>query len=133
MGVGYGLLPPYLLDIPAGEDGIVGWQEMIPEKTQWGRRGISAALLGWLNEACICHANFLQSGTSGSDNSSLHQLGVLVASAFHITHSCNSPTGGSGGDSSSSELSTDPVRKEVTLGSSSGSSPGLDPQEPAAL
>ena len=26
------------------------------------------ALLGWLNEACICHANFLQSGTPSNAN-----------------------------------------------------------------
>ena len=58
---------------------------------------ISVALLGWLNEALICHANFLQLGTPSNANNSLHQSGVSVASAFHVTHSCNSPTGGSGG------------------------------------
>ena len=73
--------------------------------------------------AHICHANFLQSGTPGNANSSLHQSGVLVASVFHITHLHNSPTGGSGGDSSSLELSTNLVRKEVTPGSNSSGLP----------
>ena len=84
---------------------------------------ISFALLGWLNEACICDANFLQSGTPSNANNSLHQSGVLVASAFYVTHSCNSPTGGYGGGPSSSELFTNPVRKEVTPGSNCGGSP----------
>ena len=81
------------------------------------------ALLGWLIEAHICNANFLQSGTPSNANSSLQQSEVSVASAFHITHFGNSPTGGSGGDSTSLELSTNLVRKEVTPGSSSGSLP----------
>ena len=90
---------------------------------------ISVALLGWLNEAHICCANFLQSGTPSNANNSLHQSGVLVASAFHVTHSWNSPTGGSGGGPSSSELSIDLVRKEVTPHSNSSSLPSLNPQE----
>ena len=94
---------------------------------------ISMALLGWLNEAHICHANFLQSGTPSNANSSLHQSGVSVASAFYITHSRNFPTGCTGGDSSSSELSTNLVRKEVTPGSNSSGSPGLNPLELAPL
>ena len=84
---------------------------------------ISVALLEWLNEACICHATFLQLGTPGNANSSLHQSGVPVASAFHVTHSCNSPTGGSGGDPSCSGLFADQVRKEVIPGSNTSGLP----------
>ena len=89
---------------------------------------ISLALLGWLNEARICHANFLQLGTPCNANNSLHQSGVLVALAFHVTHSHNSPTGGSGGGPSSSELSANLVRKEVTLVLTPEAHPGLNPQ-----
>ena len=130
MGICYGLLPLYLLDIPASKDSIGG-----SRKWPWRRHSraggswqwyfisfISMALLGWLNEAHICHANFLQSGTPGNANSSLHQSGVLVASAFHVTHVHNSSTGGSRGGPSSSELSTNLVRKEVAPGSNSGRS-----------
>ena len=84
---------------------------------------ISLALLGWLNEAHICHANVLQSGTSGNANSSLHQSGVLVALAFYIVHACNSPIGGSGGGPSSPKLSTNLARREVAPGSNSGGLP----------
>ena len=80
-------------------------------------------LLGWLNEACTFWANLLQLGTPSTANNSLHQLGVLVISAFHITHSQNSPNGGSGGGPCSSKLSADPLRKEVTPSSNSSGSP----------
>ena len=136
MGICYSLFSPYLLDIPASKDDVRGQLEMVLEETWWGRGAwqwyfisfISLALLGWLNEACICCVNILQSGTSSNTINSLHQSGVLVASAFHVTHSHNSPTGGSGWGPSSSELSTDPARKEVTPGSNSGGSPRSESQ-----
>ena len=84
---------------------------------------ISLALLGWLNKACSFHANLVQLGTPSTTNNSLHQLGVSVISAFHLTHSWNSPNGSSGGHPSSSKLSADPLRKEVTPGSNSSGCP----------
>ena len=83
----------------------------------------SLALLGWLNKACIFCTNLLQLGTPNTTNNSLHQSGVSVVSAFHVTHSWSSHTGSSGLGPYSSELSTDPLRKEVTPSSNSGSSP----------
>ena len=65
---------------------------------------------------------FFQLGTPGNANNSLHQSGVLVVLAFHVTHLQSSPTDGSRRGPSSSELSSDPVRKEVTPGSNSGGS-----------
>ena len=41
MGICYGVLPPYLSDIPASKDGIRGQQEMVLEETQWGRRSMA--------------------------------------------------------------------------------------------
>ena len=82
----------------------------------------SLALLGWLNEACTFCANLLQLVTPDTANNSLHQSGVSVISAFHVTHLWNSPNGSSGVGPFSSELSSDPLRKEVTPGSNSGSS-----------
>ena len=58
----------------------------------------------------------------------LYQLGILQASAFHITHLWSSFTGGSGEgafSSSSSEFSADPLRKQVTSGPNSRGSSKL--------
>ena len=128
MGIGYCLLPPYLSDILTSKDSI--WKLLLRMHSgaggawQWYFASFtSLALLGWPNKACTFCANLLQLGTPGTANNSLHQSGVLIVSAFHVTHLQNSPNGSSGGGPSSSKLSTDPLRKEVTPGSNSGSSP----------
>ena len=82
----------------------------------------SLAFWGLLNEAHIFCASLLQLGIPSNANNSLYQSGVSVISAFHVTHLQSSHTGSSGGGPSSSELSTDPLRKEVTPGSNFGSS-----------
>ena len=58
-------------------------------------------------------------------DSSIHQLGVSHFLTFHWTHLVKSRTGGSGGISlpSLSDASSDPHRKEATVGTNSGSSP----------
>ena len=130
-GICYSLFPLYLSDIPASKDSIGRWLKTVSKETWWGRgawqwyfiSSISLALLGWLNKAHTCHAHFLQFGTPSNTNNFLHQSGVSVILAFHVTHSHNSPTGGSRGGPSSSELSINLVRKEVTPGSNSGSLP----------
>ena len=70
-------------------------------------------------------ASFLQSSIPGTVDNSVHHSGVLHLSAFHGTHWLNSKTVGSGGIllPSSSEVSSNPLRKEATASfSSSGSS-----------
>ena len=131
MSVCYGLLSLYFSYIPASKNSVGRQLESASTEAWWGRgvwqwyliSFVLLALLGWLNEAHTCHANVLQLGTSSNANSSLHQSGVSAVSAFQFTHSLSSPMGGSRGGPSSSELSTSPVRKEVTPGSNSGSSP----------
>ena len=126
MGIHYCLLPPYLPDILTSKDSI--WRQLeILSMEHSGAGGASQwsfifftslALWGWLKEACIFCTSLLQLGTPSTANNSLHQSGVSVTLAFHITHLQSSHTG-----LSSSELSTDPLRKEVTPSSNSGSSP----------
>ena len=93
------------------------------DASQWSIYFTSLALWGWLNKACIFCTSLLQLGTPGTANNSLHQPGVSVVLAFHVTHLQSSHTSGSGGGPSSSELPADPLRKEVTPSSNSGSSP----------
>ena len=74
-------------------------------------------------------ASFLESSFPGTANSSIHHSGVLYLSAFHGTHRPNSKTTGSRGAflPSSSKVFGDPLRKEATIGFSSGSSSKLEP------
>ena len=106
-----------------------GWKLLLRRHSEWGAwqwyftSFTSLALLGWLNKAHTFCANLLQLGTPSTANNSLHQSGVLVILAFHVTHLQNSPNGDSGGGPSSSKLSTYPLRKEVTPDSNSSGSP----------
>ena len=89
--------------------------------------------------SCICHgspkdahtslASFLQSSLSGTVDSSIHHSRVSHLLAFQETHQLNSKTMGSGGISSpsSSEVFGDPLRKEATVGFSSGGSSKSEP------
>ena len=76
-------------------------------------------------DALTSLASFLESSFPGTADSSIHRSGILHLSTFYGTHWLNSTTGGSGDVSlpSSSEVFSDPLRKEATVGfSSSGSS-----------
>ena len=135
IGICYGLLPPYLSDIPTSEDSIWRQLESLSMEEQWGG-GCFAMVpyllclpgpLGVTEKARIFHASLLQLGIPGTANNSLHQSGVSVILAFHVTHSQSSHTGSSGGGPYSSEFSIDPLRKEVTPSSNSGSSPNSNP------
>ena len=94
----------------------------------------SCSCCGSLKDALTSLASFLWSSFPGTADSSIHYSGVSHLSAFHGTHRLKSKTVGSGRVflPSSSKVSSDPLRKEATVGfSSSGSSksepPPLDP------
>ena len=80
-------------------------------------------------DALTSLASFLWSSFPGTANSSIHHSGVSHLSAFHGTHRLNSKTMGSGDVflPSSSKVSSDPLRKEATVGLSSGSSSKSEP------
>ena len=86
---------------------------------------IHLPFLGVKKEAHTSCTSFSWLSTPGTMVNSCHQLGVLYAQAFQVTHFCNSSMGGSGEGTfkfSSPKLSADPWRKQVTSGSSSGGS-----------
>ena len=92
---------------------------------------------GSMKDTLTSLANLLASSFPGTANSSSHQSGVSHLSDFHGTHSLKSIMLGSGGVSSlsSSEVSSDPCRKEATVGLNSGGSsksepPPSDPSSP---
>ena len=123
--------PTVFLNIPTGIDGADWWHGLFQEKTCWGRRGLVVVLHflqlthpGSQNEAHTSCDSLLWSPTSGTASISLHQLGILLASAFDITHLQNSLTGGLEGTlpSSSLEFSVDPLRKQVTSSPNFGGS-----------
>ena len=91
---------------------------------------------GSLNEALTCRSNFSMS-SSGTVDSSAHQLGTSHLSAFHHTHLVGWDTGGSGDISSfsSSVISDNPCKKEATSTWSCGGSPKSEsaPSEPVLL
>ena len=76
------------------------------------------------NNAHTSLASLLWSHISGTANNSAHQLGVSHLSALHGTHWLNSVTAGSRGilSPSSSEVPSDPLKKDATSGPSSGGS-----------
>ena len=80
-------------------------------------------------DACTSLASFLQSSIPGTVNSLVHHSGVLHLLAFQGTHWLNSKTVGSGGIFllSSSEVSSNPLRKEATASFSSGCSSKSEP------
>ena len=95
---------------------------------------------GSMKDALTSLASFLMSSFPGTANSFSHQSGVSHLSAFHGTHTQKSIISGSRGIflPSSSEVSSDPHRKEATVGFSSGSSsksepPPLDPSSPGGI
>ena len=88
-------------------------------------------------DTLTCLASFLVLSSPGTTDSSIHQLGVSHFPAFHWTHSAKSRTAGSGSISppSSSDVSSDPHRKQATVATNSGSppksaSPPLGPSSP---
>ena len=91
---------------------------------------------GSQKEAHTSLASFLQSSIPGTIDNSVHQSRVWHFLAFHGTHWLSSKTMGSGGilSPSSSEVSSNPLRKEATTGfSSSGSSRSeLSPVAPSS-
>ena len=84
---------------------------------------------GSLKDARTSLASFLESSFPCTANSSVQHSGVLHLSAFHGTHQLNSTTGGSGDVSlpSSSEVFGNPLKKEATIGFSSGGSSRSEP------
>ena len=72
---------------------------------------------GSLKDALTSLAGFLASSFPGTANSSIHHSGVSHLSAFHRTHRLKSKIVGSRGVflPSSSEVSSNPCRKEATV------------------
>ena len=124
-------------NVPRCIDWLSQWHELLP--TRHGSAGGAVRVAYLIPNSCICHrspkdahtslASFLQSSLPGTVDSSVHHSGVLHLSAFHGTHWLNSKTAGSRGISlpSSLEVSGNPLRKEATIGFSSGSSSKLEP------
>ena len=116
----------------------ISWQHKLLPMKIWQCRG-SLEVASLVPNSCICHgslqdaftslANFLWSSFSDTIDSSVHYSGVLHLLAFHGAHQLNSVTGGSGDVSSPSslEVSSNPLRKEGTIGFSSGSSSKFEP------
>ena len=84
---------------------------------------------GSQKEACTSLASFLQSSIPGTIDNLVHQSRVLHFSAFHGTHWLKSKTVGFRGIllPSSSEVSSNPLRKEATASFSSGGSSRSEP------
>ena len=84
---------------------------------------------GSLKDALTSLASFLWSSFPGTAHSSIHHSRVSHLSAFHRTHRPNSKTTGSRGifSPSSFKVSSDPLRKEATVGFSYGSSSKSEP------
>ena len=77
---------------------------------------------GSQEEAHTFLASFLQSSNPNTTDNLVHQSRVSHFSAFHGTHWLNSMTTGSGGilSPSSSEVSSNPLKKDATASPSSG-------------
>ena len=89
----------------------------------------SCSWQGRPKDAQTCLASFLVSSPPSTVDNSIHQLGVLHLLAFHVTHSAESVMPGSSGIflPLSSDVPSDPHKKEATAGFSSSGSPKLAP------
>ena len=144
LGVCYSFFSRDFSDVPASKSRHNGGMNL----HQWRHGGARGAwngassgsslciCLGSLNEALTCQAN-LSMSSSGTVDSSAHQLGTSHLSAFHHTHLVGWDMGGSGDISlfSSSDISDDPCKKEATSAWSCGGSPKSEalPSDPILL